>query len=186
MTPDEVRAKVERWRGRGAKWIQVYVDKLAPHTGYRWAGLAALLCVYVLRVFLVGGFYLVTYGLAIYNLGLFIGFLTPAQLPSQEEDGPALPTRNDDEYRPFLRRLPEHKLWWSSSKSIVIALCMTLTRAFDLPVVWPVLVFYWLLLFFVTMRRQVSMWRKYNYLPFDLGKKKYAGKGGGRKKEARH
>lgn len=32
---------------------------------------------YVLRVYMVAGFYIVTYGLGIYLLNLFIGFITP-------------------------------------------------------------------------------------------------------------
>ena len=31
---------------------------------------------------------------------------------SAEEDGPELPTKADQEFRPFIRRLPEFKFWW--------------------------------------------------------------------------
>lgn len=47
---------------------------------------------------------------------MFLAFLTPkfdpsAQEDEENEDGPSLPTRNDEEFRPFIRRLPEFKFW---------------------------------------------------------------------------
>jgi hypothetical protein len=32
--------------------------------------------------------------------------------PSAAQDGPALPTRGSDEFKPFIRRLPEFKFWY--------------------------------------------------------------------------
>jgi hypothetical protein len=89
------------------------VDKTKPHLLYRWLFLAAQFVVYFLRVYFAEGWYIVTYGLGIYILNLFIGFLTPQSLESQEEsvDGLKLPTRDDEEYRPFQRRVPEFVFW---------------------------------------------------------------------------
>lgn len=42
---------------------------------------------------------------------------------------------------------------------------------FDVPVFWPILLLYWLLLFTVTMKRQIKHMIKYRYLPFSTGKK---------------
>ena len=28
-----------------------------------------------------------------------------------DEDGPSLPTRNEEEFKPFIRKLPEFKFW---------------------------------------------------------------------------
>ena len=33
-----------------------------------------------------------------------------------ELEGPTLPSKSDEEFRPFVRRLPEFKFWWSSVK----------------------------------------------------------------------
>ena len=55
------------------------------------------------------GFYIVTYALGIYNLNLLLGFLTPQVDP--ELEGPTLPSKKEDEFRPFVRRLPEFKFW---------------------------------------------------------------------------
>lgn len=60
---------------------------------------------------------------------------------------------------------------WSSIKSIWIGMSMTFFTMFDVPVFWPILLLYWLLLFTVTMKRQIKHMIKYRYLPFTLGKK---------------
>ena len=88
-----------------------------------------------------------------------------------------LPTKADQEYKPFVRRLPEFKFWYASSKSFVIGLTMTFFPAFDVPVFWPILLMYWFVLFFVTMKRQIRHMIKYKYVPFSFGKQTYNGKG---------
>ena len=69
----------------------------------------AVIAVYALRVYFLKGFYIVTYGLGIYNLNLLLGFLSPQVDP--ELEGPTLPSKREDEFRPFVRRLPEFKFW---------------------------------------------------------------------------
>jgi hypothetical protein len=91
--------------------LQQLLDKSTPHIGPRWAGWGALFALYLLRVYLLKGFYIVTYGLGIYNLNLLLGFITPQVDPELEHDAPALPTKSDQEFKPFVRRLPEFKFW---------------------------------------------------------------------------
>lgn len=57
--------------------LQHMLDATVPRVGARWGATAALLLLYWLRVWALGGFYIVTYGLGIYMLNLFIGFITP-------------------------------------------------------------------------------------------------------------
>ena len=68
------------------------------------------------------------------------------------EDGSAggLPTKQDEEFRPFIRRLPEFKFWYSATRAVAIAFLCTWFSIFDVPVFWPVLVVYWLVLFALT------------------------------------
>ena len=77
-------------------------------------------------------FYIVSFGdryadgLAIYLLNLLLAFLQPKFDPSLQDDlladeieegatdsGPALPSQRDDEFRPFVRRLPEWQFWYA-------------------------------------------------------------------------
>ena len=87
------------------------------------------------------GFYIVTYGIGIFNLNLIIGFLSPQVDP--ETDGPSLPTKSDEEFKPFVRRLPEFKFWYSATRSIIIGFFMTFFSVFNVPVFWPILLIYW-------------------------------------------
>lgn len=48
---------------------------------------------------------------------------------------------------------------------------MTFFSVFDVPVFWPILLLYWCVLFFVTMKRQIRHMIKYRYIPFSFGKK---------------
>ena len=58
------------------RWQQL-LDLSVPYIGRRWAISALFACVYCLRAYLLKGWYIVSYGLAIYQLSLLIGFLTP-------------------------------------------------------------------------------------------------------------
>ena len=125
--------------------------------------------VYVVRVWLIAGFYVVSYGLGIYVLNLLIPFISP-----QDEDA-LLPTAKDDEHRPFMRKMSEFKFWYQltfchyymlspyfsprrhgCTKAFTIAIIMTFFRFFDVPVFWPILLLYFLMLFGMTMKKQIS------------------------------
>jgi len=79
----------------------------------------------------------------------------------------------DDEFRPFIRRLPEWNFWLSGTRATVLAFFCTASSAFDVPVYWPILLVYFFILFSITMRRQIQHMIKYKYIPFDLGKVRY-------------
>lgn len=159
---------------------QTFLDKSVPHTPARWLFTLLLEICYLGRVFLLQGWYIVTYALGIYQLNLFIAFLTPKMEPviteDSEDDGPSLPTKANEEFRPFIRRLPEFKFWYSATRSILIATSCTFFDIFNVPVFWPILVMYFFILFFLTMRRQIEHMVKYRYLPWSRGKTKYKGK----------
>lgn len=70
--------------------LQIYqglLDKWTPHTKVRWGSAGLLVILFLLRVFLCQGWYIVTYALGIYHLNLFIAFLTPKIDPALDLDG---------------------------------------------------------------------------------------------------
>jgi len=85
-------------------------------------------------VYIIQGWFIVTYGLGIFLLNNFIGFLSPQADP--DGDGPLLPTSAGDNFKPFTRRVPEFKFWYSSTKGVCTAFCMTFFSIFDVPVFW--------------------------------------------------
>jgi Rer1 family len=114
-------------------------------------------------------------------------------LSADDPEGPALPTRSNEEFRPFIRRLPEFKFWYAITKSTTIAIVCTFFEVFNVPVFWPILVMYFITLFCITMKRQIRVsffelfkkfsWFlpsqslqhmiKHRYLPFTHNKPKY-------------
>lgn len=59
---------------------------------------------------------------------------------------------------------------YAITKAFCVAFLMTFFSMFDVPVFWPILLCYWLVLLFLTMKRQIMHMVKYKYLPFNLGK----------------
>ena len=157
----------------GRKW-QHWLDLSAPHVTGRWALSAVVILIYCIRVYLINGWYIITYGLGIYVLNLLIGFLSPQMDP--ETEGSVLPTSRDDEFRPFIRRLPEFKFWYSLTKAFCVAFFLTFFSVFNIPVFWPILLMYFIALFVLTMKRQIKHMIKYKYVPFSFGKTQYKGK----------
>ena len=57
--------------------------------------------------------------------------------------------------------------------TLIILLPMTFFEVFNIPVFWPLLLVYFILIFFAIMRKQIKHMIKYHYLPLDRGKKEY-------------
>ncbi|GAB2267333.1 Protein rer1b [Dionaea muscipula] len=170
-------APFAEWRNEFARTFQHYLDRSTPLPVHRWLGTLGIVLMYALRAYYVHGFYIVSYGLGIYILNLLIGFLSPKIDPELEAmDGASLPTTESDEFKPFIRRLPEFKFWYAITKAFLVAFVMTFFSIFDVPVFWPILLCYWIVLFVLTMKRQIMHMIKYKYIPFDMGKQRYARK----------
>lgn len=86
---------------------------------------------------------------AIYLLNLLLAFLQPKFDPSLQEDlladeiegggeqdASPLPSQRDDEFRPFVRRLPEWQFWYGNAHNIPLCMCILilLFLGFLLPV----------------------------------------------------
>lgn len=153
--------------------IQYWLDKSTIHIVPRWLSFLALLVIFFLRIYLIQGYFIVAYGLGIFLLNNFIAFLSPLDDP--QDDGPTLPTSNKEgkEYRPFARRLPEFKFWLACARGTLTCIIMTFFSVFDVPVFWPILLLYFFVLFFMTMKRQIMHMYKHKYVPISFGKAKY-------------
>lgn len=154
--------------------VQYWLDISTIHVVPRWILFATLLALFFLRIYLVQGYFIVAYGLGIFLLNNFIAFLSPLEDPV--DDGPTLPTSNE-EFRPFTRRLPEFKFWYACARGTAISIGMTFFSIFDVPVFWPILLLYFFVLFFMTMKRQIMHMYKHKYVPISFGKAKYKNAG---------
>merc|ERR1712096_46250 len=150
---------------------QHYLDKTTVWLRTRWAAVVILIALYCIRVYVKQGFYIVTYGLGIHLLNLLIGFLSPAVDPDIDEG--ALPTSDNEEFRPFSRRLPEFKFWLGAISATLVALVLSSFDCFDLPVFWPILLAYFILLVVLTMKDRIKHMIQHKYIPFSFGKQTY-------------
>ncbi|CAH8473527.1 unnamed protein product [Schistosoma rodhaini] len=113
------------------------------------------------------GYHVVTYLMGIFLLNRLIDFLSPKIVPETSTDE-VLPTKSSEEFRPFLRKLPELKFWNSCTICLLISIFCTFLSFLDVPVFWPILVMYFVLLFYVTMKRQISVCSIiFNYFVYD-------------------
>lgn len=164
-----------------SKQHQLLMDKITPHLTARWVFSSVTLLLFMLRVIIGEGWYVICYALGIYYLNLLIDFLSPRidpEFQSSQEDldpdsGPALPTRVSDEFKPFIRRLPEYKFWYLGTRATLFSLFLSMFDMFDLPVFWPILLLYFFILTFLTLRRQIQHMYKHHYVPWTTGKRRY-------------
>uniref|UniRef100_A0A3B3SNU8 Protein RER1 n=1 Tax=Paramormyrops kingsleyae TaxID=1676925 RepID=A0A3B3SNU8_9TELE len=159
---------IGRFFTRLGQIYQSWLDKSTPFSAMRWIFTILLIVIYMIRVYLLQGWYIVTYALGIYHLNLFIAFLSPKVDPSLLEDtAPSFGVKHHS-------ALPVHR--YSATKGVVIAMVCTFFDAFNVPVFWPILVIYFIMLFCITMKRQIKHMIKYRYLPLTHGKRTYRGK----------
>ena len=151
-------------------------DKIIIYKAERWGIVALLAVLYFIRMFRTKGYYALTYCIGIHFLNSFIGFISPLDDPEEDQlnNGDSyLPQKNNEEFRPFQRKVKEYSFWSMMFWTFLIAIPMTFFEAFNIPVFWPLLLVYFILIFFLIMRRQIKHMIKYNYLPWDTGKKNY-------------
>jgi len=151
-------------------------DKIIVYKKIRWITVAILFIIYVIRIFYVKGYYALTYCIGIHFLNSFIGFISPIDDPEEglEEGETYLPQKSNEEFRPFQRKLREYAFWKIMFWTFVISIPMTFFESFNVPVFWPLLLVYFVIIFVLIMKKQIKHMIKYHYLPWDTGKRTYA------------
>lgn len=168
--------RLDRLRAAASRRWQRQLDLAVPWVASRWLAVGFAILLFLARViWMVHGFYIVTYALGIYMLSLLIGFLSPLDDPDADStaDLPVTTSKNDDEFRPFVRKLPEFKFWYQLTKAVAFAFAATFVPFLDIPVFWPILVIYFIALVVIQLRARISHMKKYGYVPFSLGKPKF-------------
>ena len=151
-------------------------DKIIIYAFERWLVTAMLLVLYLIRVILTRGYACLTYCIGIHILNSFIGFISPLEDPEDYDlnsDDSFLPQKNNEEFKPFQRKVKEYAFWSRVSWTFAISILLTFFKAFDIPVFWPLLLVYFFLIFGLVMKRQIQHMIKYHYLPWDYAKAKY-------------
>ena len=151
-------------------------DKIIIYRLERWLIVVNLALIFMIRVVKSQGFYCLAYYVCIHILNSFIEFISPLEDPEEyglNSGDSHLPQKNNEEFKPFQRKVKEYRFWSIVFSTFLVAILMTFSKAFDIPVFWPVLLFYFVLIFYIVMRRQIQHMIKYHYLPWNTGKMKY-------------
>lgn len=69
-SPAPSSAPIVVWQRKMSQRVQVLLDRSTPHVAGRWIALVVMALLYTIRVWYLRGFYIITYGLGIYNLNL--------------------------------------------------------------------------------------------------------------------
>ena len=157
-------------------YYNIINDKIIIYPLERWLVTSILLLIYVIRVVLTRGYACLTYCIGIHILNSFIGFISPLEDPEEFElnkDDSFLPQKNNEEYKPFYRKVKEFTFWNRVSMTLLVSIFLTFFKGFDIPVFWPLLLVYFFLIFGLVMKRQIQHMIKYHYLPWDYAKTKY-------------
>eukprot|EP00188_Purpureofilum_apyrenoidigerum_P001732 Plantae.Rhodophyta-Purpureofilum_apyrenoidigerum.ctg19821.p1 GENE.Plantae.Rhodophyta-Purpureofilum_apyrenoidigerum.ctg19821~~Plantae.Rhodophyta-Purpureofilum_apyrenoidigerum.ctg19821.p1 ORF type:complete len:258 (-),score=48.20 Plantae.Rhodophyta-Purpureofilum_apyrenoidigerum.ctg19821:606-1379(-) len=177
---DTLARRIEETVTNVSRMYTRLLDQTTPLIYHRWIAFGIILLMFIIRIAFLQAFYIVCYVLFIFMLNQFILFLKPKDYTSltqtNENNEDSLPSKTQDvidgEFRPFLRRLPEFKFWYSITRATLMAFGATFFEVLDIPVFWPILVVYFIMLFVLTMRRQLMDMKQFKYVPWDIGKKK--------------
>jgi hypothetical protein len=160
--------------------LQVFEDKVVPQRLARWIAFALMIVLFMFRIISYGGFFVVAYAMGIHLLYLLVTFLTPLSDPEgsseADADGAALPSATGDEFKPYVPKMQEYKVWRSMTKVVAICSFLTLFDLFDIPVFWPILVIYFILLFVTQMAGRIQHMLKHKYVPWNSKKPRYVSK----------
>ena len=134
---------------------QRYLDETFVWVRVRWGAFATFLCMFLARIYITQGFFLVAYALGIYLLHLFQVYFVAVD-PDTNTEG---------DFRPFTRELSEFKFWWRGTRATGVALAMTFLSMFDVPVYWPILFAYLIFVVVLTIRNRVKHMIKQKHEP---------------------
>lgn len=175
------------------------IDKYIFYIKLRWLLTIILLSIYIYRLIIIGGYYVISYIMGLYILHLSVQFFQPLGLPNIEdeetyednvyEDLPITTNmyffinfvnlrfffekrQGDDNFKPLIRSISEFKFWQMVTFAIILSIGCTYVSFLDLPVFWPFLLLYFLVLVFLTFKRMLVHMNKFNYgFVYDSNKK---------------
>lgn len=145
--------------------------KFKPYVKGRWITFASLILIFILRIALSHSYYVVAYFLGIYLLQCFVLFLSPKLNKPRDEE--ALPSNQDNDYKVFIRKLPEFVFWRNATLATIIAFVCAFIPIFNIPVYAPLIFGYLALIAVLTLRQRIMDMIKNKYVPFTTGKKQY-------------
>lgn len=148
--------------------LQYITDKLVPHVYPRWAIKALLTLLYSVRVVSSMSHAFITYCLGIYLLHSFILFVTPKDenIPDPFENIQEEiynPKNIDNEFRPYVRKMPEFNFWMVNTLIIGCSFFLVLFDFTDVQVFTPIFVIYFIFILSFTLHKLWDHSTKFRY-----------------------
>lgn len=146
-------------------------DKISPFPTYRWAVTGVLALLYVIRLINIKSHAVITYCALVYLLHAFILFATPKDnsIPSpfenstNEEEDNYIPSNIDNDFKPYVRRLPEYDFWVFTSEIVGVSYFLTFFSFTSIPVFVPILIIYFVFILLMTFWKLYKHSRKFQY-----------------------
>ena len=163
--------------------MQNFLDKIAFYPGRRWCGFTFGLIFFLTRMYIQQGYAVIAYLLGLFYLNNIMLFLAPAEDPEEiefnnakngHEGGGFLPTRENDEYKGFQRKMHEMDFWTEMMSATVMAAFCSCFQCTDIEIYWPLLLFYFIFMTAFLCRYKLEHMIRYRYIPFEMGKKSYS------------
>ena len=157
-------------------------DRIVPFRAIRWIVFTLFMILFYIRViYVLQGFFVVAYGVSIHMIYLLVLMITPLSDPEDHVDpGGLLPTagsrRGTEDVKAWTPKGLEFKVWRSVLKVLLVGYGCTLFGVFDIPVFWPILVMYFLVLFVTLIGGRVQDMVSKKYVPWTTNKPKYVSK----------
>lgn len=147
---------------------QLVTDRLSPQLTFRWGFTGTLVLLYIYRIIKIKSHAVVTYCAAVYFLHAFILFATPKDqnIPDPFEatnEDEYNPSNIDNDFKPYVRRLPEYSFWVFATQIVLSAFALTLFEFADIPVFIPILVMYFVFIVCMTTYKLRAHSRKFRY-----------------------
>ncbi|KAM0681706.1 hypothetical protein GINT2_000220 [Glugoides intestinalis] len=148
---------------------QYVIDNLSPLIRARWTFTAFLMIVYIRQIVIIKSHDVITYCVGIYLLHAFVLFVTPKDdnIPSpfenDDDEENYTPMNINNDFRPYVRKLPEFSFWQMCTQIILISYFLTFFPFTDLPVYRPVLVVYSIFILFMTTYKLRMHSKKFKY-----------------------
>lgn len=155
--------------------FQRFMDSIVPYSLPRWGVFSTMLLLFYIRIIWLEEFYVIAYGVSVHMLYLLVLVITPMSDPEENAEDVTLPM-SEREHRPFVPKVGEFVVWRNMMRVLFIGFFLTLFGFLDVPVFWPILLFYFITLFAVQVGGRVKHMLKHKYVPWNKPKTQFVKK----------
>lgn len=156
------------------------MDRITPLKKERWAAVAFLFSVLLLRMYVKQGYAVIAYLYGLFFLQNTMLYLSPLDDPEDADDevqarhASSLLQRESGEHKGFVRKMSEVEFWRSMFGGSFLAAFFSLFDGMDIEIYWPLLVVYFCGMTLFLCRVKIEHMLRYGYVPVDgFGKQKY-------------